>query len=185
MTLIGVVRVVCIALGVLCLGAAATVALVPLPAPAAGGTCGPGTASEAPIVAFFDPVSIGAGPYPSATSGNRAQWRAFVSECQSATNTRMEVALAILVGSLLLVIGLPWAVRRFAVATGTDDAAPSVPGWYPDRAGTHTARWWDGRDWGPPIGPQADAGPRAGPDGQDHLGAPAPSEATPSTGPPA
>ena len=44
-----------------------------LPAPAVGGTCGPGKSSESAIVAFFDPVSIGAGaePAPRTTTANR------------------------------------------------------------------------------------------------------------------
>lgn len=151
MTVVGMVRAVCITLGVLLLAAAATVALVPLPGPAAGGTCGPGTSSESAFLAFFNPGSIGAGPEPTAGSGQRSVWQAFVHECQSAADTRMAVAGSIAVGALFVMFGIPWAVRRFA----GDDAATGLPppGWYPDPADPSGSRWWDGRAWGPPAAP--------------------------------
>jgi hypothetical protein len=143
-----------ILLGVGLLAAGVTIALASLPAPAAGGTCGPSTSSESAIAAFFNPVSIGAGPEPSAASGGRPQWFSFVNECQTATNTRMAEAGATLVGALLLGLGLPWVVRRrMAKTNGTDHVELSRPGWYPDPADPSVARWWDGRAWGPVYAP--------------------------------
>jgi len=87
--------------------------LVALPAPAAGGTCGPGKGSEAPIVAFFDPVSIGAGPEPAASnSAARADWVAFVSECQTSADNRTTAAAVILVLSLAAAVVVPMVMRR-------------------------------------------------------------------------
>src|SRR5579884_1754388 len=57
-------RVASWVIGILVLASAIVVVAVPLPRPAAGGTCGPGRGSESAIEAFFDPVSIGAGPRP-------------------------------------------------------------------------------------------------------------------------
>jgi hypothetical protein len=148
MTLVRAVWVVCLVLGVVLLGLATTVAVVPLPAPAAGGTCGPGASSESAIVAFFDPVSIGAGPEPAPASATRPQWEAFVNECQSASDTRMTVAGAVVLGFLLVVFGIPSTVRRYG---GRIPAAPAAApaGWYPDPADPRLARWWDGGTWGP------------------------------------
>jgi hypothetical protein len=73
--------------------------------PVAGGTCGPGTNSEAAAVALFDPGSIGAGPEPSTNAnGGRQEWKSFVHECQTAADNRGLVVLAVLVGSILLVV---------------------------------------------------------------------------------
>jgi len=152
MTLVRAVSVVCLVLGVVLLGFATTVAVVPLPAPAAGGTCGPGASSESAIVAFFDPVSIGAGREPSPASAARPQWEAFVNACQSATDTRMTVAGAIVLGFLLVVFGIPSAVRRYGTRIPAAPSAP-LPGWYPDPADPRLAWWWDGGAWGPPYAP--------------------------------
>ncbi len=88
--------------------------LIPLPVPAAGGTCGPGTASESPITAFFDPGSIGAGAEPSATNvAGRQQWTAFVSDCQSSTDHRVGAAVVILVVALGVgIVGPKLVLRR-------------------------------------------------------------------------
>jgi hypothetical protein len=100
-------------LGLFGVGLAISGVLIALPAPAAGGTCGPGQASEAPIVALFDPVSIGAGPKPAASAtADRTQWNAFVSECQTSADNRMLVALGILVVSVLVAVVGPILVRR-------------------------------------------------------------------------
>ncbi len=147
MTLVGAVRVVCTVVCIMFLAAAATVALVPLPPPAAGGTCGPGTSSESAIVAFFDPVSIDAGPEPPAASGARPQWLAFVSECHSTTDMRMVTVGSILVGAGLLGLGLPWFVRRFATEDDRGQVGPPPPGWYADPTDPSVPRWWDGGAW--------------------------------------
>jgi hypothetical protein len=146
-TLVGAVRVFCTVLCIMFLAAAATVALVPLPPPAAGGTCGPATSSESAIVAFFDPVSIGAGPEPSAASGARPQWFAFVSDCHSTTDMRMVTVGSILVGAGLLGLGLPWFVRRFATEDHPGQPGLPPPGWYADPTNPSVSRWWDGRAW--------------------------------------
>lgn len=148
-TLVGAVRVGCTLLFIGFLAAAATIALTPLPAPAAGVSCGPGASSESAIVAFFDPVSIGAGAEPPAASAGRSQWLAFVSECQSSTDTRMVKAGATLAGAILLGLVLPWAVRRSAKVSRIEQVQLAPPGWYPDPADPNAARWWDGSVWGP------------------------------------
>jgi hypothetical protein len=149
MTLFKVARIVCGVLALMYLGAAATIVLVALPAPAAGGTCGPSSSSESALEAFFNPGSIGAGREPSVSSGQRPQWQAFVNECQSSTTTRVGTAGAILVGALLLGLGVPWVVRRFTrdEALGHGGLPPS--GWYPDPTDPASTRWWDGTAWGP------------------------------------
>src|SRR5579872_6330882 len=79
-------------IGILALAGAITVVVLPLPKPAAGGTCGPGRGSETAIEAFFNPVSIGAGPRPSSKLPwpQRPiavyEWQAFVGQCQASTN---------------------------------------------------------------------------------------------------
>ena len=79
--------------------------LVALPRPAVGGTCGPGKSSEAPIVALFNPGSIGAGPEPPTTSAtDRADWLAFVGECQASADGRVLGALVILAVSLAVAL---------------------------------------------------------------------------------
>ncbi len=140
-------------LAVLLLAAAATIALVPLPAPAAGGLCGPSSGSESAIAAFFNPLSIGAGPEPSAPSAAHTQWQAFVNECQAATNARIIQSGVIVVGALLAGLGLPWAVRRFVREDNPGQEALPPPGWYPDPANPNVPRWWDERGWGPRYAP--------------------------------
>jgi hypothetical protein len=100
-----------------------------LPAPAVGGTCGPGTSSESAVVAFFDPASIGAGAEPAATTTAnvvaRADWMAFVGECQASADSRVLSTLALLVLSVAVVlVGLWMAVRATgaAVRSTTGDA---------------------------------------------------------------
>ena len=69
------VTVVLVSLGLFGVAFAVTGLLVGLPAPAAGGTCGPGRGSEAAIVAFFDPITIGAGTEPPSTdAAAHADW---------------------------------------------------------------------------------------------------------------
>src|SRR5271170_6249192 len=109
---IAALRSACVVVAVALVAAAFAVALASLPIPAVGGTCGPGTGSESALSAFFNPKSIGAGREPSAASGDRPQWRAFVSECQSATDRRMVVSGSVLVGAILVGLGLPWVLGR-------------------------------------------------------------------------
>ncbi len=155
---IAALRSACVVVAVALVAAAFAVALAALPIPAAGGTCGPGTGSESALSAFFNPKSIGAGREPSASSGGQPQWRAFVSDCQSATDRRMVVSGSVLVGAILVGLGLPWMLGRVAeeqaaesAATDTPDnaATPPLPppGWYPDPANPTTMRWWDGSAW--------------------------------------
>lgn len=151
-------------IGILALAGAITVVVLPLPKPAAGGTCGPGRGSEAAIEAFFDPVSIGAGPRPSAPAIAVYEWQAFVGECQASTNARMVDALALLVvaGFLLLVaaplVGRAWRRQRHA------SAHTAAPGWYPDPAGTSPWRWWDGRQWSQETGAEQSTAAHAPPE---------------------
>lgn len=99
-------------LGIMGMGVAVMAVLTTLPAPAAGGTCGPGRSSETALAAFFSPGSIGAGPRPStANAAGYDQWLAFVGECQSSTDARMLDGLSLLVLSLG-VAGVGLAVSR-------------------------------------------------------------------------
>jgi hypothetical protein len=94
--------------------------LVALPRPAVGGSCGPGTTSESAIVALFDPGSIGAGPEPPATNvADRADWMAFVGECQASADGRVLATFFILVLSLGVAVagtGLVVMARKRLVA---------------------------------------------------------------------
>jgi hypothetical protein len=146
-TTVRAVRILSVVLAVVFLATAAAVTLLPLPAPAGGGTCGPGRSSESALAAFFDPVSIGAGPEPPASSGTRSQWEDFVSSCQSSTDTRMAVAGGVLAVALLTGLGLPPVMRRLLDGSAPPDW-PLPPGWYPDPAHPHGPRWWDGSQWG-------------------------------------
>lgn len=98
------IRFLLVCLGLAGAAFAVTSLLVALP-PVNGGTCGPGQGSEAPIVALFDPVTIGAGPEPPASdAAGRAQWSGFVHACQSATDYRAVISFPILVVSLGIAI---------------------------------------------------------------------------------
>jgi hypothetical protein len=107
------IRVVFALVGLFGVAFAISGVLLVLPPPAVGGTCGPGTASEAPIVALLNPVSIGAGAQPPTkdTADHRA-WAEFVSECQSSADNRGLASLAILVVSVAVGIGGPMVVLR-------------------------------------------------------------------------
>jgi hypothetical protein len=171
MNVVGAVRLACVLLGVGILAAGVSVALVALPAPAAGGTCGPGASSEAAIIAFVNPGSIGAGPKP-APGPERAQWSSFVRECQSATDGRMAVAGSLAAGALVLGLGGPVALRgparrrreqRARRVQPAERVLLPPPGWYPDPGDQRQARWWDGGSWGPTHVPPG--GPHTGPGG--------------------
>ncbi|HML00165.1 MAG TPA: DUF2510 domain-containing protein [Acidimicrobiales bacterium] len=148
-------RLVCAALAVLAVAGALVIAFLPLPRPAAGGTCGPGRGSESAMEAFFDPVSIGAGAKVSG-SGIEVELEnldrlAFIGECQSSTNGRMVDALALLIVAGFFALVVPPAVRRawgehVPATASAGGAAP--PGWYPDPANAAGWRWWDGHFWG-------------------------------------
>ena len=104
--------------------------LTGLPRPAVGGTCGPGASSESSIVALFNPGSIGAGQEPATSSAtDRANWMAFVGECQASADGRVLATLVILlasagaaVGGLLLVRE---ANRRLPVEPATAQFVPT------------------------------------------------------------
>ncbi len=153
------VRVAFVCIGLF--GAAFAVAgyLVPLPTPAAGGTCGPGTSSEAPIVALFDPVTIGAGPEPPATqTANRNQWQAFVHDCQSATNNRMLAATVILVLSVGVAVFGPKLAGRWG-RTSKQATVTTPPTWsteLPHLAPSHQGSGWP--VWHDPSGRHSPSG---------------------------
>ncbi len=125
------IRLVFLVIGVFGAAFAVSGVLIALPAPAAGGTCGPGQASEAPIVALFDPHSIGAGPEPATTNtAAREDWVAFVNECQASTDDR-SIAAAII---LLLSIGIA-AVGPMLVLRRRRKPADSIVPWVPTGTG--------------------------------------------------
>ena len=143
-------------LGVLGAAFAVTGLLIGLPAPSAGGTCGPGQGSEAAIIAFFDPVTIGAGPEPPASNPTaRAQWSAFVDQCQTAADDRALTAFPVFVVSVgIAVVGFLAYRRR---TPGRTDSTPQViaAGWPPPP--------WSSPWAGPP--PYATGGPSHWPPG--------------------
>jgi len=114
---------------------AITAVVVALPQPVVGGTCGPGQASEAPIVAVFNPASIGAGAEPPLSNATaRVQWLAFVGECQSSADGRALIGLAVLVLSVAVAIGGPALLLRngrFEDGSG-EPGSGGAPGAWPD-----------------------------------------------------
>ncbi len=140
-------RPACWLLGILGVAAAITIAVGPLPRPAAGGTCGPGAGSESAITAFFDPGSIGAGRQPPSTDlVARENWLAFVGECQSSTDARMLLALFVLALAVAVALGVPPLVgrlsagRRHRERTGVDAPGPASP--------REPYQWASGEAWG-------------------------------------
>lgn len=121
------IRLIFLCIGIFGAAFAVTGVLVALPAPAAGGTCGPGKGSEAPIVALFDPHSIGAGPEPAVTNtAAREDWLAFVGECQASTDDRAIAASIIFLLSIgIAVVGPLLVLRRRRQPT--DSPVPWVP----------------------------------------------------------
>jgi hypothetical protein len=115
--------------GVVGVTMAVTAVVAALPSPAAGGTCGPGHGSEGALFAFFDPVSIGAGAQPPATTATaHMQWLAFVGECQSAADARVLSGLfALVLGLAALAAGL-FLLRRAPLSrsgpASSDDQRP-------------------------------------------------------------
>jgi len=99
--------------GIFGIAVAISAVVVNLPAPGVGGTCGPGTGSEAPIVAFFNPASIGAGiEPPTASALAHSLWLAFVGECQSSTDSRILIGLAVLVLSVAFALLGPYLLFK-------------------------------------------------------------------------
>jgi hypothetical protein len=113
-------RLIFVFLGLFGAAFAITGVLVALPKPAVPGTCGPGRSSESAIVAFFDPGSIGAGAEPATTHAtDRADWMAFVGECQASTDSRVLATFAILVLSVGVALTGTALVRRASHGRGT------------------------------------------------------------------
>ena len=137
-----------------CFGVAYAIAgmLTALPAPAVGGTCGPSTASEAPLEALLEPGSIGAGPEPSkSNTAGVHQWTTFVQQCQSLADRRGLASLAILVISLVVVgVGLVWLLRQ-PKDDGTDGSRALLP---TRRSAWVIPAWWAQAQWpaAPPQG---------------------------------
>jgi hypothetical protein len=117
--------------------AAITAVFTALPAPAAGGTCGPGRSSEPALFAFFNPGSIGAGPQPAVTNtAAHSQWLAFIGECQSATDARILSGLFVLVIALLVVaVGLLLSRRGALWGGGPSPSADAQPADGPSSSG--------------------------------------------------
>jgi hypothetical protein len=116
------VRLAFAAIGLFGVVFAITGILFVLPAPAAGGTCGPGRASEAPIIAVVDPGSIGAGKEPPASdASSHNQWLAFVGECQSPADGRLLAAIGLIVLSVGFALLGPKLILR------SRERKPSTP----------------------------------------------------------
>jgi hypothetical protein len=122
-------RLILVFVGLFGVAFAITGALVALPKPAVGGSCGPSRSSESSIVAFFDPGSIGAGAEPATTDATeRAKWMAFVGECQASADSRILTTFAVLVLSLTVaVVGTAWAWRAGTKARTVPYISPWVP----------------------------------------------------------
>jgi hypothetical protein len=107
--------------------------LTGLPRPAVGGSCGPGTSSESSIVALFDPVTIGAGQEPpAARTADRAEWMAFVGECQASADSRVLVTFVILMASVGAALAGAMLVLR---ASRTRPLSPTPVQWIPADGG--------------------------------------------------
>ena len=150
----GWVTAACRLLGVLGAAAAITMVAGPLPSPAAGGTCGPGRSSESAFVAFFDPGSIGANAEPPVSNPSaRFDYLAFVGECQSSTDARMLLALAILVLAFVVAFGIPSLVGQLLGRRHKRQAAEDQSSNAPGTAEPY--QWASGEAWGargPPAG---------------------------------
>ena len=82
-------------------------------------------------MAFFDPVSIGAGAEPAATTTAdataRADWMAFVGQCQASADSRVLSTFALLVLSSVVVLGGLW----MAIRANRTPAGPAAIGGAP------------------------------------------------------
>jgi hypothetical protein len=108
-------------------------ALGGLPSPAVGGTCGPGKTSESSVVALFDPGTIGAGQEPSATNAtDRADWMAFVGECQASADSRVLATFLILTASVGIALAGAMVLRK---GSPTEPISPALAQWAPADGG--------------------------------------------------
>jgi hypothetical protein len=99
---------------------------VSLPKPSVGVSCGPGSSSEPAIVALFDPGSIGAGPEPSVTStADRANWLAFVGQCQASADGRVLANFFIL--TISLGVALAGTALVLKARRPPESVAPTTP----------------------------------------------------------
>jgi hypothetical protein len=172
-----------------CFGTAYAAAgmLTALPAPQAGGTCGPSTGSETAAEALTEPGSIGAGPEPPASNATgHQQWKMFTEECQSMADRRGLASLAIFVISVAVAsIGLIFVFRRTRSDSDDEDTVDGSSGW-PAMSGPGGSAQLVGvgaplaGTWSDPAAPVAYAGPppvwTAGPTGPppNPYGAPPP-----------
>jgi hypothetical protein len=114
-------QLVLVFLGLFGLAFAISGVFVSLPKPSVGVSCGPGSSSEPAIVALFDPGSIGAGPEPPVTNtADRANWLAFVGQCQASADGR------VLANFLILTISLGVALAGTALVLKARQAPESV-----------------------------------------------------------
>jgi hypothetical protein len=107
--------------------------LAGLPRPAVGGSCGPGKTSESSIVALFDPVTIGAGQEPPAANAtDRADWMAFVGECQASADSRVLATFLILTVSVGVALAGAMVLRK---ESRTQPISPALAQWVPADGG--------------------------------------------------
>ena len=84
-------------------------------------------------MALFDPVSIGAGQEPpAARTADRAEWMAFVGECQASADSRVLATFVILMASIGVALAGAVLVLR---ATSRRPLSSTPPQWVPADGG--------------------------------------------------